>query len=197
MLDGVGADHGDAASADVDEVFGGGASGLDVLHRHVVGRAPEDALAEQDQREVHVEKVDILLAQPLGTEQDAVGEPESLAGQRREFAFAGRAGLVDDDPHAVHFGRPDDRVGEFGEVVLAKFRDRQTDDPGLAGTQATSGEVRAVVELRDRGEHALAGRRTHVRVVIDDVGHRLDRDAGDAGDVMRASTPSQPPFATP
>jgi hypothetical protein len=181
----VGADHGDAAPADAEQVLGRGARRLDVLHRDVVGRAAEDALAEQHEGEGDVEQVDVVLTEAFGAEQDAVGQPQTLAGERGELAVAGRAGLVDDDADVVHGGRPDDGIRQLGEIVLAQLGDRQADDSGLAGTQAAGREVRPVVELRDRGEHPLAGRRTHVGVVVDDVRNGLDRDAGNEGDVMK------------
>ena len=55
---------------------------------------------------------------------------------------------------------------------------------GLAGAEAAGGEVRLVVQRRDGVQHPLPGRRPDVRVVVHDVGHRLDRHLGEPGDVV-------------
>ena len=62
-LTGWRSDDRDAAPADSDQVLGRRACRFDVVHRDVVGRAAEHPLAEQHEREVDVEQLDVLLAE--------------------------------------------------------------------------------------------------------------------------------------
>jgi hypothetical protein len=84
----------------------------------------------------------------------------------------------------VLLGGANDGVRQFREVILAQLRNREADDPGLAGAQAARREIRPVVQLGDRTEHALARGRSYMREVVDDVRDGLDRDAGHPGDVV-------------
>ena len=76
-------DDGDAAATDLDQVLGRGPCRLDVVHRHVVGRPAEHALAEQDEREAHVEQIDVLLPEALWAEQHPVGQAQSSRPRAR------------------------------------------------------------------------------------------------------------------
>ncbi len=80
-----------------------------------------------------------------------------MSGQYRDLAFASGARLVHEYRDIPPLGRADNGVGELGEVVLTKLRDRESDDPGLARTQPARREIGAVVEFGDRRAHSVAG----------------------------------------
>ena len=82
----VGADHRDPSSTDFDQMLGARASRLHVVHGDVIGRTPEHPLPEQDEWKADLEELDVSLSQPLGTEDDAVGESQPLARQHGDLA---------------------------------------------------------------------------------------------------------------
>src|SRR5262249_19224328 len=77
----------------------------------------------------------------------------------------------------------DDLVGQLGEVGQAQLRHGQGDHPGAAAAEVARREVHLVTEFGDRVEHPAAGRVAHVWELVDHIGHRLDRHAGQPGDV--------------
>ncbi len=59
----------------------------------------------------------------------------------------------------------------------------------LAGDQSAGGQVRPVVEHRDRIEDLGLRLRTDARMIVEHSGHRLMRDTGEPGDVADARQP--------
>src|SRR5690606_23095741 len=175
----------DLPPAEREQVLGRGASSLYVLHRHVVDRAVEDALAEQHERVRDFEPRGIIRSECERAKQQPVGELAARAVEHLELTPAVAARLLDENDDVALVRRGDDLVGELGEVGEAQLRYGETDRPGATGAQGTRRAIGPVVELLDRRKNPRARRLAHVRVVVDDVRNRLERDARDAGDVAQ------------
>jgi hypothetical protein len=184
-LIGVGTDERDTPSPDGEQVFDRCLRGAHVVHGHVVRRAPEHALAEHDEGKGGAEQMTIVLSESFRAEQEPVGQPQtSGARDGGDLAVAVAAGLLDQDAEVVLLRGSDDGVGELGEVVLPQFGDGESDDSGAAGAQSSCGQVGAISQFLDGGEHAQPGGLPDVGVVVDHVRHGLDRDAGHARHVV-------------
>jgi hypothetical protein len=157
----------------------------DVLHGDVVDWSAEDALAEQNERKVDVQHSDIVVAEAQGAEQQPVSELPPRAGENLPLAIRIAAGLLDEHNHLVPVGDGDHLVGQLGEVRETQLRNSQADRSRSARTQRSRGEIRAISELVDRSQNPGAGRLGDVRVIMDDVRHRLERDAGEFGDIAQ------------
>ena len=181
----VRADEGDAASPRRDQVLGRGAGGLDVLHADVVVLGVEDPLAEEHERVGHTQRCGIRLLDAERAEDEPVGHGEARAAQQLELAGGVASGLLDEHDDAGGLGRRDHRAGEFAEVGEAEVGHGQRDGAGAAGAKASRGQVRLVAELGDRLFDTALRRRADVRIVVDDVRHRLDRDARDSRHVVQ------------
>src|SRR5690606_32472729 len=95
------------------------------------------------------------------------------------------AGLVDHHPVPHLGGRGDDIAGELAEVGHVDLGHDEGEHARATGAQGAGDGVRAVVQLVDRVEHALAHLVAHVGVAAHDVRHSADGDLGAFGDVAQ------------
>jgi hypothetical protein len=161
---------------------------LDVVHRDVVGRAAEDALAQQDEGVLHVvQEASVLGAQPFGAEEQAVGLPEPVR-QHGDLVVTVGAGLAHDDAEVPSLRGGDHRVRQLGEVRLPQLGHGQADDPGPARPQTPRGQVGAVSQVGDGPLDPCTGVRVHVRVVVHHVRDGLVRDAREERHVPHGHT---------
>ena len=117
--------------------------------------------------------------------------PDSPAGDDRALALERALGLLEQHPVAAAFGLVGDRHGparrSTGSVTSANASARR---PVRPVARRRPMHVRPVAELVDRPLHLLAHLRADVRVVADDVGDGLHRDAGVLRHVLKPDPPS-------
>ncbi|GFH77243.1 hypothetical protein Sgou_19130 [Streptomyces gougerotii] len=121
---GAGAEEGDPAAAEAEQVADGLAGGGDVVDGDVVVGRLVLALAEQDEGGGAGAAGEVLGLQVDGAEDQAVDDlrPEALADQ--EFVLAQPRGVVDEHGVVVAGGGVDDGAGQFGEVSGCRTRGR-------------------------------------------------------------------------
>ena len=122
---GVGAEDGDAAPAEAEQVLDGRACALDVVHRDVVARARRRCARRAGRAGRSTSS-----SRPRSSVPRCSGLKSRPSVCRRPFAQHGglvltvRAGLADDHAQAAPLRGRDHRVRELGEVRLAQLRAR-------------------------------------------------------------------------
>ena len=144
---------------------------------NVVEPAVVDDLAQQHHRRRVRLIMEPVMAGDAGAEQQAVDTPGQAAFEDPFLVGQVLHGLLDQ-----HHPRPalrlvDDVPGQLAEVGHVELGDHQRDHPRASPGQVAGGEVGLVAEVADRLEHLGASPFSHVREIVDDVGHRLLRDA--------------------
>ncbi|GAB3843009.1 hypothetical protein GCM10027610_054710 [Dactylosporangium cerinum] len=150
-----------------------------------VVRRDGDLLAEEHDGEAAAAVEDVLAAAGDRAADEAVDEP-LVAEPVEGGVLAGQVAERLDDEHrkAAALGGLHDEAGELGEVGHVELRHGEPDHAGPAAAQVLRGAVGLVAQLLDGGEDLLADAVADVRVVADDVGHRLARHAGAARHVL-------------
>nr|WP_231948632.1 hypothetical protein [Jiangella alkaliphila] len=156
-----------------------------VVGADVIDLAVQLTVAYQHERVVGVADRHVLRRQRHRADDDAVSEQLSPAQDAQLDVAVALRGL-DQHLQPAAAGLSHHRGREVGEVPLVQARHRQRDGGRAAATQPLRDRVRPIVERRDARLNPLAGRRCHMRVAVDDVGHRPLRHPGMTRHVMHA-----------
>ena len=136
------------------------------------------------------DRAELILATANWEHDQSVAAPVD-EGLDDLFLFGGVAlGAGEIDEVAVAFARLLDAAGELGEERVGQVGGHQAEGEALTSHESTRHEVRPVAEMVDDFEHSGARRGGRARTVVDDAGHRANRDPGLGGDVVqRGRTP--------
>ena len=179
----LGADRGDPAAAEPDQVGGDLAGGGHVVDHDVVGGAVVDPFAEQHHGQA-VQGGEVVGGERERAQDQAVDHVVADAAGGFALLFGAAAGLVDEDRPVVVGGGGDDVPGQLGEVGDVELGHGQGDHPGTPFAQVAGRQVGPVVECGDGLLDPGPGVGAYVLVAVDDVGDGLHRHSGPLRDVL-------------
>jgi hypothetical protein len=183
------AQHRDPPGAAGDQVLGGEPRPGDVVHPDAVVPLGHGLLAEENDRHVGMDPVQVREVEPDGAQQHAVVLLEPGQRERGELPLAARARLLHDQVHALRRQRLRDPGGQLAVVVRVELRHDEADRAGPPRPQPAGGQVDLVPELVDDLEHPQPRVRAHVRPAVEHVRHGHHRDARLASHVAHRDHP--------
>ena len=178
-------DAGDASMAMADDVVDHFECGAEIIDPHPRNLPADRAPADRDHRHAGSGELGLdrrRFAQRWRQDHPRHGAPQRPCGCLLGGRIVVVPGVDDQLRGGAHRGaqRADQQLAQIGRAGVGVD---QRDPRALRRGQRTGGEIRRVVELLDRAQHALTGRFAHVAEAIDDPrdGHR--RHACQTGDL--------------